>query len=178
MKFNNIVRFVMFLFLMILLSGCIVSWEKNPTHHYSLYIDPSFTDDQANDIISAATEWQLSMGNYITFDGAGKENGVDTINIYPTTMSALSASEGVLGEEWNQGINSKIEISTDTNIFRLIALHELGHSLSANHIGPGNIMCSNNGCAGKKVTCADITEVCKHWSVWECQANSMPACQK
>jgi len=163
--------------LALLSGGCLYHFQENETHHYHLYIDPGFTDDQRGMIIEAAKDWQEKMGNYLTFDvNAWSADDPDTISIYPTTKIELSKTEGVLGETWNEGINSKIEIATDINNFQQTARHEFGHALSANHIGPGNIMCANDGCASKDITCNDVKEVCSHWNTFSCRAETMPAC--
>jgi len=151
--------------------GCI-GWSKNDTHHYSLYISPDFTADQANQIADAANEWQYSMDNFITFDGAGIENAPNTINIYPATEKELKC----LGITWYD-THEKIQIAVDNDTFATTARHEIGHAIGAKHIGPGNVMCADSGCAGSHITCEDVRDVCEAWGLWNCVADNMSACQ-
>ena len=153
-----------------------LDWQKPDSNQYHLYISPEFTADQSEMIVQAATEWQVGMGNYIRFDGAGIENGENTINIYPTTMKELDPNGGRLGETW-YGPKEKIEISTDSNDFYQTALHEMGHAIGANHIEAGNIMCADSGCASEHVQCGDVKEVCSHWgNNFQCDWAQMPVC--
>ena len=154
--------------------GCL-NWQENPTHEYKIYIDPSFTDDQANQIIASFTEWQVKTGNFVKFSGTTLENDVDGINVYPTTLQQLDKNDGILGETWSNGVSSKIEIALDANDISQISLHEIGHALGCNHIqGVGTIMFPNRSKAGYSVSCADVYEMCRHWD--NCDPNQMPAC--
>lgn len=171
MKLNSLIC------LALLSSGCMYQFQVNETHHYHLYIAPGFTDDQRGMIVEAAKDWQDKMGDYLTFDlNAWTANDPDTISIYPSTKVQLDKNEGALGETWNYGINSKIEIATDINNFQQTARHEFGHALSANHIGAGNIMCATDGCASQDISCSDLKEVCSHWNTFSCIPEKMPAC--
>ena len=149
---------------MLAMSMACGQFSKNESHHYELYIDPAFSDDQSAAIISAATEWQTKLGNFITFSGTTDDKGNDTIAVYAadgmTTLAKDCNGDGDLGCEWPDGVKSHIYVpmTLDAATFRQVSLHEIGHSLGADHIGPGNVMCASKGCAAMTVQCPKSIE--------------------
>lgn len=164
--------------LIIGLVGCL-QWQENNTHHYHLYIDPQFTVDQSNSIIAAATEWQEATQNFLTFDGAGVEHGYDTISIHSVQNVQNDCDTGAIGCEESAGVDSDIYLPanvTDSDFFKQIAGHEIGHSLGMPHIGSGNLMCADRGCAAMTVQCGDVTMLAQVWGN-QFDPTTLPICK-
>lgn len=160
------------------LMGCYITheWEPADNHHYNVQIDSTLTPEQKEQVVSAINEWQSQSGNYFTF---GYDDSTDAV-ISIHTMSAQELHfkfemAAAFGATVFNGQSSDIYIVPTTNLklFRQTALHEIGHSMGANHIGFGNIMCSNDACASENVECPDLIEICSHNS---CDAATMPRC--
>lgn len=71
-----------------LMLGCFQG--PNSTRHYSLWIDPSFNDQQVKDICQVVSERQKQN----TFDGfASDPDGANTVAVYASPASANQASK-------------------------------------------------------------------------------------
>lgn len=153
------------------LVGCL-DWAPSPNHHYDIYIDSSFSSDQAQAIVDAASEWQVATEGYFTFDVTLLDRGDETISIYADINSTqlnkdCDSHGGELGCQASDGVDSQIYMplnGLDAVTFKQTATHEIGHALGANHIGPGNVMCADRGCAALTVQCGDVEEVAKEWN--------------
>lgn len=161
-----------------LMVGCL-NWQPNESHHYSLYIDPQFTPTQSAAIIASATDWETKSGSFITFDGAGVNDGPDTISIYADSNLASDCGDGPVGCDISDGVDSHIylPIAGDDSFFQQVSGHEIGHALGCNHIPTGNLMCADRGCAALTVQCGDLKEMCKHWGTFACEPSNMPGCE-
>lgn len=161
--------------------GCI-GWSENPTRHYEVFVDPTFSDDQANTIVEAVMEWQISTGSWITFSGTTVDTGEDTISFYAVSDEAQlmsKCSEGAVGCEFDDGVKSHIYMPanvSDMVFFKQIAGHEAGHSLGMPHIGKNNLLCAERSCAALTVQCGDIIELAKVWDNGF-DPMSLPICQ-
>lgn len=164
------------------LVGCL-NWQPNSTHDYAVWIDSGFSVDQSNAIMSAVNEWERKSGGFVRFHGTMDENAPDVIRFHSdpnsTALNQDCNSTNDLGCMWTDGVSSNVyvPITLDLDTFILTAKHETGHSIGANHIQPGNVMCSGIGCAAKTVQCGDLKEVCKEWNDPTCIPESMPGCQ-
>jgi len=150
----------------ILAPACLITafcggFQENPTHHYHLQIDPSFSSDQTQAILDAATEWQQSSNSYVTFDGASAFT--DVITFKPVSAQELTAEfgGGYIGVTGYDGQSAEIQLITtlDPLTFHQTALHEIGHAIGLVHTTPGNIMCANTMCATLEVTCGDLNQL-------------------
>lgn len=166
------------------LTGCL-NWQPNSTHEYAVWVDPGFSVDQSNAIMSAVNEWESKSGSFVRFHGTTDENASDVLRFHSdpnaTALNQDCQASGELGCQWTDGVSSNIYIPTtlDPDTFIQTSRHEIGHALGAQHIPstPPAIMCSDIGCAAKMVQCADLKEVCKEWNDPTCVAKTMPACQ-
>ncbi len=141
--------------------GCTVGWEPNPTRHYHLKIDATFSDDQRQAIVDAATEWQKSSGDYVTFDVDPRAPD-DVISFESKSWFTMSREfDGSLGESIFHGQSTDIVIldGLEGITFLQTVTHEIGHAIGLVHTGPGTIMCKDSMCATTEVTCADLQQL-------------------
>jgi len=150
--------------------GCAVGWEPNPTMHYHLKIDPSFSVEEAQAITDAATAWQAQSGSYVTFD-ANPRAPSDVISFTRGTWFEMSREfDGSLGESIYDGQSTHIVIyeGLDLTTFTQTVTHEIGHAIGLVHTGPGTIMCKDSICATLVITCADIQQLERRTTTKEC----------
>ncbi len=149
------------IFIALALLNC-AGWENNPTRHYHLEIDPTFTDAQASAIVDAATQWQLQSKGYVTFDGDPR-SGEDIISFVAATTATMEQDfgGGTIGMAEYHGQSSQIFLvqTMAGAAFHQTAEHEIGHAIGLVHSGEGTLMCQNAQCAALTITCGDITQL-------------------
>lgn len=141
--------------------GCAVGWEPNPTRHYHLKIDSTFSADQRQAIVDAATQWQTRSGDYVTFD-VDPTAWTDVITFESTSWFQMSREfDGSLGESIYQGQSTRIVVlnGLEGTTFHQTVTHEIGHAIGLVHSAPGTIMCKDSLCATLEVTCADLRQL-------------------
>jgi hypothetical protein len=169
-------RFVVVGVVVIACGGCAVGWAPNTTRHYGIYVDPNFTDDQANAILEAANAWQTATGSFITFQGSEHPTGDAVIAVHGLPIAGMD--EKACGMTEFDGVPSDLYVANDINptLFSITVKHELGHALGLMHTGTGTIMCADASCVSWTITCADLTQLCKVWGTFECRADQMSLC--
>jgi hypothetical protein len=109
----------------------------------------------------AATEWQQSSANYVTFDFLSSTS--DVIAFHATSVAQIRTEfgGGAIGYTEYEGQSSSIDLGTslDAETFHQTALHEIGHALGLKHTRPGTVMCMNTTCATLEVTCGDLVQL-------------------
>lgn len=176
------------LFIILASSVCLLNcwWEKNPTHQYQLDIDLSnLTPQQAEVIALAADDWKNATGGFVFFYSSKEFQPIwpeQTDNIIHITGKPISELEkgGVVGICYWHGVGSNVELPNDTDFdtLRIIATHELGHGIGAQHIAKWNIMYYAYNGDAHTIQCGDVVEICKEWGVWSgCDSKTMPVCQ-
>lgn len=163
-------------------SAACLTWHKNPTHQYKVYVDPAFSNGQAEAIIGAAYDWQNATDGFIRFSIATEESGSDVISVIADTSTQMKQEFGpdIAGITFYEGEPSNIYLpingKSDTDL-GWIALHEFGHAIGdVNHLGLGNVMCASTGCSSRTIQCGDVEELCDNWREFACEASKMPPC--
>lgn len=162
----------------LLVSDC--TWEPSSSHRYKVYVDPSFSTLQRNEILDAADVWSTAMGGFVTFEYTDVASGDDLINVTAYTMTQLKQwGSDTVGYTAYTGTASTtvyvpiVGLSNDD--FKKVTKHEVGHAIGAQHIGNGNTMAPNVVDQSETVTCEDVEDVCSAWGSY-CLASLMPAC--
>lgn len=153
--------------------GC-APWTMNSSHHYDVYVDPSFSSRQSNEIVAAERAWTEALGGYITFSRAASADA-SSIRVWASTITQLHQKRDptcVGFTKWH-GVQSDVELPIDVSIdddtFNRIVRHELGHAIGAHHISAFHTMAENVTVNSEAITCEDLHEVCRHWGptcVW------------
>jgi len=130
---------------------CIKTPLSTPTHfHKILYLDSNFTQTETNEIVSAAEEWADATDHVIEFDVVklpsdaplDVTNGIMVLKeppMHPRVLflEAISGSEHtILGFYNGRALIPNIELvdgRIDPSAFRMVVLHELGHSIGLPH---------------------------------------------
>lgn len=165
------------------LIGCL-QFEPSPTHEYGVYVDPAFSPAQHAAIMDAVTEWQVASGNFMRFHGTKDPKQPFTISVMAThagwEYKRDCGAAGSLGcTFWKNTDEPRTYLSLELSgdLFRETALHELGHAIGLEHLGPGNIMCADDGCASKHVECGDLEELAQAWDD-EFDPQALPLCRE
>ena len=148
---------------LVLLSGCAYHLDEN----YTLEIDPSFSADQQETVITSADDWMNNLDGVFSYQpcvgiGCGGK-GRAKIRVHAVSQAFVDSKRGedALGytERYYGTDDSDVYIPVDVSYgagdLQQLITHELGHSLGAFHISEGNVMCAYSDCAAKTVQCAD-----------------------
>jgi predicted Zn-dependent protease len=147
--------------LLVLAFAACSGWQPNPTHVYHLEIDSQFSAAQYQAIADAATEWQQSSANYVTFDFVPSANDVIAFRATSVAQIRTEFGGGAIGYTEYEGQSSNIDLGTslDAEMFHQTALHEIGHALGLKHTTPGTVMCMDTTCATLEITCGDLVQL-------------------
>jgi hypothetical protein len=151
------------------------------SNHYDIKIDPSFDDQQKENIANALYNWQqavpeLSLSIYI--EQCPIKIGTDQICIINSSREYIDSREHddslALTTRNYTDQNSMVYIPTDDEWSAYppgqvqIITHELGHAFGLHHTGAGTLMCAqawyeppplaSPGCAAEFITCQDIAQ--------------------
>lgn len=159
--------------------------QDQPADTYTVYIDPAFTPDQVEGVLSVLQLWETETDpgfhpahlHPVMLNMTCDSSCYDVITIHPSTRAGVSALAlqwdgvheslaGITHRRWhNDVINgprdySDIYIASDVSAsdWPRIAMHEVGHALALSHTGPGTIMCASMGCASESITPADVKQ--------------------
>lgn len=163
---------------MLLVSDC--TWQPSSSHHYNVYVDPSFSTLQRNEILDEATAWTTAMGGFVTFEYTDVASSDDLIDVNAYTLTQLkqwgSDAIGYTAYTGSPSTNVYLPVVGMSNDdFKKIARHELGHAIGAEHIGSGNTMSPTVNSQSENITCEDVKDVCDAWGS-TCLPSLMPAC--
>lgn len=155
-------------------------WQPSSSHHYSVYVDPSFSTLQRNEILDAADAWTAAMDGFVTFEYTDVASGDDLITVTANTMTQLkqwgSDTIGYTAYTGTASTNVYLPIvGLSDDDFKKDARHEMGHAIGAEHIGDGNTMSINVVNQPEHITCEDVKDVCAAWGS-TCLWSLMPAC--
>jgi hypothetical protein len=143
-----------------------------PSSDYTVMIDPAFTADQQQAVISAVDAWQTALsaaglpGHLTAVIESGCSPCSNTIQIFPVTASFLQAeTPGIVGLTTYDQAGSNESFIADSidgwdssaHNFYWTTLHELGHGMKLVHASSG-VMCKDATCSVPYVTCADLTQ--------------------
>ncbi len=148
------------------------------SHHYDVYIDPDFMQDQRQSILNAIIEWQVDTENTITFTLIGQKTSQDPIIVILHSDQEHMQKwyhDTTIGHTEYRGADSNIQIATDLGKrdFHECVLHEIGHALGLEHDEDGTIMAPDTSEASSFLTCRDMHAFCK---VWGCDARQFILC--
>jgi hypothetical protein len=146
-----------------------------PTN-YNVFVDPAFGDN-ISDVVGALDDWssKTNVGFNITvLNMACDDEDIDCISIHPMSLAdikSISENPNTIGITfWHKSIaakdpyycdyqgwgNSYVPSGTDFDVQD--TRHELGHALGLQHLGAGNVMCKDQGCATLDIQCGDVNE--------------------
>jgi predicted Zn-dependent protease len=150
----------------------------SPSHHYDVYIDPAFKEEQQQSINNALLEWQFDTNQTVTFTVVNQKVSYNPIIVIMASDKEYfrkhhhSTTVGVANF---RGIDTNIFIDVNQNKrnFHQISLHELGHALGLEHDDRHTVMYEWTDGASSYLTCKDMKAFCKEWN---CDADSFVLC--
>lgn len=158
--------------------GC-SSWEEGDA--VSIWIDDPdhlFSDAEKDTIWDVCQEWSEATDQYFTCQWVEGKGLPGLVPIRPDTLAHLEETTGKGGitrwVPWEKG--GAITLSYDLNpvYFRLLILHEFGHTLGLSHDQKGTIMYYLMDEDVTHITCRDVQQFCQ---VNDCVAEEMRICQ-
>ena len=174
---------LLLLFAFVFALGC----SRTPSWHYTVFIDPKLPDQYVSATYAAFDAWVSVLDGQLEIDYSAFSScqGNDhEICVHASTEAFIEKQNDGHSElgytewsDWSDHADMYIPIDTnaaaDPTLLTETISHEAGHSLHAEHLTEGNLMCSNSGCTHTNIpTCSDAAQIeylrggYNRWGVW------------